>query len=132
MTYPGRRLPYEVRFGCLGEPPPTYISRIDSGEIVLVMSDGAIQTIEFDKSEPIPHNASLFEKLTALSADGIALTNNYKDYYSPAGLMQQWQEEGKWLHPYYEISWRSGTQWIVTIIPPPEIGIRGWQGFQPL
>lgn len=130
MAYPGRRLPYEVRFGAAGETPPNYVARIDADKLVLQMQDGTIREIEFERDDPfhVHASASLFEALRSLLLDGFALTNDPKDYHTPGSLMLHWQEVGKWVYPFPEISWWSKTQWVVTTIPPPEIGVRGWQG----
>ncbi|WP_416064265.1 hypothetical protein ACK9YZ_14345 [Rhizobium sp. ZK1] len=131
MYYLGRKLPLEIRYGNPGEVAPAYVSGISRDTIEIAgtpqISIPASDLTFAERSVRMDLNAELSEKMIRLALAGIAFSYDDHGYWSPASLMREWQEEGKFNHSFYEISWRAPDRWLLTTIPVPEAGIRGWE-----
>jgi hypothetical protein len=127
--YPGRKLPFAVKFSAPGEPCPRYVSHIEGNRIIL--KDGAnreLESVAFTPSGRAMENEDLFSKLVNLNQRELPFAYKPKDMYSPDWLMMGWQESGKLAESFRLISWRDQQTWNITLITPPVAGIRGWTG----
>jgi len=131
MHYPGRKLPFEIQIGDVGEPAPAYVSSISQGTIEIrgtSAADLSAADLAFsDRGSRLDLNEELTEKMIQLALAGVAFAYNHREYWSPVSLMCEWQEEGKFNHSFYEIRWHAPDHWLMTTIPAPVAGIRGWK-----
>lgn len=137
MTYPGRKLPYEVVFGDDAEPPPLSVSHILAGRIVL--TGGQCLEGTYEHREEVSYNdegdrwenPDLYAKLIHLNFSNIPFQYNPKEMASPGALMVWWQDIGRLKEYFREIAWLGPRRWHITRIEPPVIGTGGWDGPKP-
>lgn len=134
MSYPGRRLPFAVKFGAHAEPPPLNVSHLSEGRIVLTGgrrisgTHELWQEIAFVDEGKLWENADLYSKLIDLNSRGVPFQYQPEEMESPDILMVWWQDIGKLKVSFKEISWRNPDEWLITTIEPPVIGTHGWAG----
>ena len=113
-------LPYEVEFGEKGQTPPSFVSAIDDGKIILsgsaekILQLGLGKEILFHDKGKLENNSQLVELMLKLNNNGFVFSCNPKSMLSPSSHMEILQNKNILEKSFKEISWRNQQQWHLT------------------